>query len=86
MVDHAGDAERPLRVAIIGSGPEFVRRFAAFAEGTLRSLLPRLVEYGIATEQEIGIETFAARYVEQFSDPVSIIRAMLGVGAWSTKP
>jgi len=72
--------------AIIGAGPEFAQRFAAWAEGTLCSLLPRLVEYGIATEQEVDIETFATRYAEEFSDPASVIRWMLVVGAWSTKP
>jgi hypothetical protein len=30
---------------IIGSGPEFVQQFAAYAAAVLRSLLPRLVEY-----------------------------------------
>jgi SAM-dependent methyltransferase len=70
---------------MIGSGPEFAQQFAVYAAGLLRSLLPRLVEYGIATEQEVGIETLATRFAEQFGDPTSIIRWFLYVGAWSTK-
>ena len=57
---------------MIGSGDEFVRQFATFASGLLKSLLPRILEYGIATEQELGLETFASRYVDQFSGRASL--------------
>jgi phospholipid N-methyltransferase len=72
--------------AVGGAGPAYAQQFAVFAAGLLRSILPRLVEYGIATEQEVDIETYAVRYAEQFCEPASFIRWLLGVGAWSTKP
>ena len=71
---------------IIGSGDEFARQFAAFASGLLKSLMPHILEYDIATDQEVGLETFASRYTEQLSGRDSVIRWMLGVGAWSNKP
>lgn len=46
--------ERP-----IGGGPAFPG-YDVFAE-TVRSLLPRLVEFGIVTEDEVEIETFSTR-------------------------
>src|SRR5262245_2285949 len=50
--------------AIIGGGEEWVRRFAAaFGAGILRSILPTILEYGIATESELALGTFDERYI-----------------------
>jgi ubiquinone/menaquinone biosynthesis C-methylase UbiE len=72
--------------ALIGSGDEFVRKFSDYASGTLRSLLPRILEYGIATEEELDLESFASRYSEQLRGRSSVIRWGLTVSAWSRKP
>jgi SAM-dependent methyltransferase len=71
---------------LIGSGDEFVQKFSEFAYETLRSLRPRILEYGIATEEELSLESFTSRYVEQLKGHASVIRWMLVVSAWSKKP
>src|SRR5262249_28681964 len=52
--------------ALIGAGDQRVRRFAAaFAAGILRSILPVIVEHGIATESELDLNTFDERYIDE---------------------
>src|SRR5262249_12649329 len=71
--------------AIIGSGDDFIQKFADFAYQTLHSLRPKILEYGIATEEEPALESFKSRYVEHFKGHSSIVRGYLGVSAWSRK-
>jgi hypothetical protein len=56
---------------------------AAVADA-LRSLLPTIVAQGIATENEIDIDTFADRLRTETNDLVIV--AQPNIGAWATKP
>ncbi len=72
--------------AIIGGGDEWVRRFAAaFGAGILRSILPVILEYGIATESELALDTFDERYVSEVVRQGSVVQWIPFVGAWGRK-
>ena len=71
---------------LIGGGREWLERFvSAFGASHLRSLLPQIMEYGIATEDEIGIETFDQRFLEELLRHESVIQHFQCVGASARK-
>jgi hypothetical protein len=62
------------------------RRFAAaFGAGILRSILPAILEYGIATESELALDTFDERYVSEVVRQGSVVQWIPFVGAWGRK-
>jgi len=72
--------------AVIGGGREWLERYVSvFGASHLRSYLPQTLEYGIATEDEIGIETFDERYLEELLRQESVIQNFQCVGAWARK-
>jgi SAM-dependent methyltransferase len=72
--------------AIIGTGEEWARRFAAaFGAGILRSMLPAILEYGVATESELDLDTFDERYVNEIVRQGSVVQWIPFVGAWARK-
>jgi ubiquinone/menaquinone biosynthesis C-methylase UbiE len=72
--------------AVIGSGDQWIRRFAAaFGAGILRSLLPVILEHGIATESELGLDTFDERYIGEVVRQGSVVQWFPFVGAWGRK-
>jgi len=72
--------------AVIGAGDEWVRRFAgAFGAGILRSLLPVILEHGIATESELDLDTFDDRYISEVVRQGSVVQWIPFVGAWGRK-
>jgi ubiquinone/menaquinone biosynthesis C-methylase UbiE len=82
----AGLPEPQLRTeTLIGGGREWMERFAPYAANTLRSLMPLILEYGVATEEEIGIESFEARYREEILSQRGIVQPATMVGAWARK-
>jgi SAM-dependent methyltransferase len=71
---------------VIGGGREWLERYVStFGASHLRSYMPQILEYGIATEEEIGIETFDRRYLEELLSHESVIRDFQCVGAWALK-
>jgi len=62
-----------------------VETYAWWAANSLRSLLPLMVKFGVATEEEIGIETFEGRYRDEVLGQGSVIRSFAAVGAWSRR-
>ena len=72
--------------ALINGESEWMERFAPFMANLLRSLMPKILEYGIATEEEIAIETFEQRYLEEVISQRSIVQYWSCVGAWACKP
>jgi hypothetical protein len=72
--------------AVINGGSEWMERFAPFVANLLRSLMPKILEYGIATEEEIAIETFEQRYLEEVISQRSVVQYWSCVGAWARKP
>jgi SAM-dependent methyltransferase len=83
----AGLEAPPMRTdALIGGGREWVERFvSAFGASLLRSLMPQILQYGVATEDEIAIETFDRRYLEEVLSQGSVIQWLPHVGAWARK-
>jgi ubiquinone/menaquinone biosynthesis C-methylase UbiE len=65
-----------------GTDPDVPRLYAA----TIRGLLPQLVERGIATEEEVGIETLADRLAAELSAERRILISPPFVQAWARKP
>ena len=71
---------------LIGGGREWLERFvSAFGASHLRSLMPQIMEYGLATEDEIGIETFDQRFLEEVLRHESVIQHFQCVGASARK-
>jgi hypothetical protein len=70
--------------ALIGAGDQWIRRFAAaFGAGILRSLLPVILEQGIATESGLGLDTFDERYIAEVVGRGSVVQWIPFVGAWA---
>lgn len=73
--------------ANIGAGAEWVSRFTAtFGAGLLRSILPSILEQGVATEEELDLDTFDERYTAEVVGQSSVVQWIPFVGAWSRKP
>ena len=66
---------------IIGAGPDWPG-YAYYAE-TVRSLLPRILKLGIATEEEIAIETLAERLRAEATSQRSVLRGHDLISAWT---
>jgi SAM-dependent methyltransferase len=71
--------------ALIGGEDKWMDVFASYAANTLRSLVPMILEYGIATEEEIDIDTFEQRYREEVLRERSVVQWWPVVGAWAHK-
>ena len=73
-------AEVPLD---IGPGSVVYQRHAA----VIRSVLPKIIEYGLATESEVDIETLEQRLREEaLAECATIPGDYLLVGQWAQKP
>lgn len=82
-----GFEPHPTPIAEIGlhTGDQLpgARRWALFA----RSLLPKIVEYGLATEAEIDVETLEGRIHEEYRNAGGLIPlTYLMVAQWAHKP
>jgi ubiquinone/menaquinone biosynthesis C-methylase UbiE len=72
--------------APIGGGREWVERFtAAYGATALRSLMPQILRYGIASEDEVGVETFDQRYQDEVLTQGSVVQWFTSVAAWARK-
>jgi hypothetical protein len=69
--------------AAVGAGPDWVG-YEYWAE-TVRTLLPLLQQFGIATEEEIGMETLAERLREETVGRGGVARLPVLVSAWFRK-
>jgi len=76
-------ASRLLSEALIGGGSEWMELCAPYAANALRSLIPMILEYGIATEEEIDIDTFEQRYRAEVLRQRSVVQCWSCVGAWA---
>lgn len=54
--------------------------------GTVRSLLPLMVKFGIATEDEVGIDTLGERLIAEAAARPGIVMPIAYGGAWATTP
>ena len=54
--------------------------------GVLRSLLPRIIDGGIATAEAVGIDTYAARLRAEVVRQRSVVYRAPMIGTWARKP
>ena len=70
--------------ALIGAGPEW--RLYETSAGVIASLLPKLVELGIATAQEVDVDTLAGRLRDEAVALEATSSSPPLIGAWARKP
>lgn len=68
---------------LIGAGPDWIG-YRQYAE-TVRSLLPLILTFGIATEEEVAIETLAERMREEALLRRSVLRGPELISVWARK-
>lgn len=78
----AGLPEPEMRYeAVFAGGPE--SPIYALAANTVRALLPMLVKFGIASEEEVDIETLADRLRAEIASHQGVARSPALVSAWT---
>lgn len=70
--------------AAVGGGSDWAGY--DYMASLVRTLLPSFVEHGIATAEEVGIETFAERLREQVVGQQGVASTWSFVTAWAHKP
>lgn len=68
---------------LIGAGPDWIG-YTQYAE-TVRSLLPLILRFGIATEEEVAIETLAERMRKEALRQRSVLRGPELISVWARK-
>lgn len=68
------------------SGCGFSRQMAELVEETVRSLLPKLIQYGIATAEQVQIDTLADRMLASVHDIDPQWVGTRYISAWARKP
>jgi SAM-dependent methyltransferase len=86
FLDAGLDAPELQVYALMGGSRPFIEEYTGYVVDTIRTLLPLLVKGGIATEEEVGIETLAERYRAELLRQGSVIRSYLFMGGWARKP
>ena len=66
---------------MMGGGPDTL--IYAWAVTIVRSLLPRIVEYGLATEEEIGIDTLEERLRKEVCTLGGAVLSYPSMGGWA---
>ena len=61
-------------------------RGPALLAGVVRSLAPQIVASGIATEDQIGLDTLESRVAEAIAEARSVFMPPAVVGAWGRRP
>ena len=69
--------------AMIGAGADWFGY--DYLAGLVRSMLPLILKFGIATEQEIAVETLAERLRAEVVSQRAVVRGMEFVSAWTYK-
>jgi ubiquinone/menaquinone biosynthesis C-methylase UbiE len=85
LLDAGFEAPQMLLDMKIGGSSAFIEEMTAYLADTVRSLLPLLIKGGIATAEEVNIESLAARFRDELLRQGSVIRNYPGVGAWACK-
>jgi SAM-dependent methyltransferase len=86
FVDAGFEAPRMFCHALTGGGRDFVEAFvSAFASNVLRSMMPMILEYGVATAEEIDIERFDQRYLDEVLGQDGVIQWFPFVAAFGHK-
>jgi hypothetical protein len=90
LASSASDNARPLedRNMPLTCAPSATRTRDLLLRRTLaRSMLPKIVEYGLATEREVEVETLERRLGDEYRNGDGLIPpTWLMVGQWAHKP
>jgi ubiquinone/menaquinone biosynthesis C-methylase UbiE len=82
----AAGLPRPEIKADVFVGGEAGSPLYGWVAETVRTLLPRIVQFGVATEEEIGIDTLAQRLEGEAVAAHSQILSPIQFGAWTIRP
>jgi SAM-dependent methyltransferase len=85
FLDAGLEAPQMLVDALTGGSQPLVEEVTGYLADTVRSMLPLLLKSAIATEEEVGIETLAARFRDEVLQQGSVIRSYLFLSAWARK-
>ena len=83
---HDAGLPRPTIKADVPIGGEAGSYLYGWAAETIRSLMPAILKFGLATAEEIGIDTLAQRMEAEAVAHHSQILGSLQFGAWTNKP
>jgi ubiquinone/menaquinone biosynthesis C-methylase UbiE len=73
--------------ALIGGDRDWLERFvSAYGSPVIKSLMPQILASGVATENEIDVDTFDQRYLEQVLGLGGVVQFYQLMGAWAHKP
>ncbi len=67
--------------AVVGAGPDWIGY--EVVAGTVRSLLPLILKFGIAPEQEVSIDTLASRLQEEIVSQRGVGRGPDVISVWT---
>jgi ubiquinone/menaquinone biosynthesis C-methylase UbiE len=70
--------------APLGGGPDWAG-YAYIAE-SIRSILPLMLKFGVATAEEVDIDTLAARFRDEVVRQQGVVMLPTFVGAWARTP
>jgi hypothetical protein len=73
-------------VGIMGWQDPYLEPLSTFFVESLRSLTPAIIKHGLATEQELDLDTYGQRMVQEFREIRAILISPPFVGAWARKP
>jgi ubiquinone/menaquinone biosynthesis C-methylase UbiE/ketosteroid isomerase-like protein len=86
FLDAGFEAPRMQTDALVGGGADFLERFvSSFGANMLRSMLPSILEHGVASEEEIAIDAFDERYLEEVLGQGSVVQWFPFVAAWAPR-
>lgn len=72
-------------MGIAGSQDAVAERLTGFLAQSLRSMMPAIIKHGLATAQEIDIETYAQRMSQEFRAGGGVFLSPPFIGAWTRK-
>jgi ubiquinone/menaquinone biosynthesis C-methylase UbiE len=70
--------------AAVGGGPEWAGY--EYMASLIRTLLPRIVQFGIATPEEVGVDTLAERLRAEVVGRQGVVTTWSFITAWARKP
>ncbi|MGH9345297.1 MAG: class I SAM-dependent methyltransferase [Terriglobia bacterium] len=77
--------QQQVDVGIVGAKDAAAEHLANFVVQSLRSMMPPIIKHGLATAEEIDIETYAERMSREFRDGGGVWLSPPFIGAWTRK-
>jgi SAM-dependent methyltransferase len=74
-----------MRQDVLVAGGEALRPLIEHCTGMIRSLLPQMEQFGIATAESVQVDTLAERLERETNAAESQVASVPVVGAWTTK-